>query len=202
MDDAQQIREWSLYKGRFARAPHFHSIHSAANRPTYAGTPYRNLFCSRITQQHLSIYITSIYIFSIFLTIYPCFAFKKYTALLHFHFDHCSYVKKMNYCPYGNSIISYEYIVIMQVVQVQHTPHVKRKPTDNYFLKQAHLILVHSFNEVCTNAELVTVCIMTIQKPITNHLCANEGLARFPTPFMRYTENSNVSLFSVLEHVQ
>jgi hypothetical protein len=41
------------------------------------------------TWNHLSIYILLYpFISFLFLTVYPCFTFKKYTALLNFHFEH------------------------------------------------------------------------------------------------------------------
>jgi hypothetical protein len=47
-------------------------------------------FCSWISSWHFSVYRHYIPLsFSIFLTVYPCFAFKNYTGTSRFHFEHC-----------------------------------------------------------------------------------------------------------------
>jgi hypothetical protein len=58
----------------------------ARNGLVYARMPYRNTsFCSWISYHHLNMYY--IYLcFSIFLTVYPCFAFKKYGGTSKFPF--------------------------------------------------------------------------------------------------------------------
>jgi hypothetical protein len=56
---------------------------SARNGPVYhTGTS----FCSWISYRHLSICTTSISLFSTYLTLYPCFTFKKYTGTSKFPF--------------------------------------------------------------------------------------------------------------------
>jgi hypothetical protein len=59
---------------------------SARNVPLYAGIPYRNFFLSL---NFIPAYINIKYIYlssSIFPTVYPCFAFKKYTGTSKFTF--------------------------------------------------------------------------------------------------------------------
>jgi hypothetical protein len=69
---------------------------SSRNGPVYAGIPYRNFFLFlNFILAHINIYYIHLSLY-ILLTVYLCFAFKKYTGTYKFPFRALGIVKKIN----------------------------------------------------------------------------------------------------------